>query len=58
MDITDIRTQIIIVLVGVAVLWVLFKAIKWAWRVGVVLLILLGLSFILPAVREWAFSLF
>lgn len=58
MDITDLKIQIIIVLAGVAALWVLFKALKWAWRIGVVVLIFFGLSFILPAMRKWAFSLF
>ena len=58
MDITDLRTQILIVLVVVAVLWVLFKALKWIWKFFFLFLIFLGLSFALPAIREWMFGLF
>lgn len=58
MDITDLKTQIIIVLVAVAVLWVLFKAMKWIRKLIFIFLVFLGLSFALPAMREWVFSLF
>ena len=58
MDITDLKTQILIVLVAVAVLWVLFKALKLIWKFVFIFLIFLGLSFALPAIREWVFGLF
>ena len=58
MDITDLKTQILIVLVAIAVLWVLFKALKVIWKIVFILLIFLGLSFALPAFREWIFGLF
>ena len=58
MDFTDLKTQIIIVLVAIAVLWVLFKALKMIWKLVFIVLIFLGLSFALPAVREWIFGLF
>ena len=58
MDFTDLKTQILIVLVSVAVLWILFKAFKLVWKLVFALLIFLGLSFALPAVREWIFGLF
>jgi len=58
MDFTDLRTQILVVLVAVAVLWVLFKALKLIWKVAFIFLVFLGLSFALPAVREWVFNFF
>jgi hypothetical protein len=58
MDVTDLKTQILIVLVAIAVLWVLFKALKIIWKVVFIVLIFLGLSFALPAFREWAFDIF
>ena len=58
MDIADFRTQILIVLVAIAVLWVLFKALKLIWKSVFIFLIFLGLSFALPTIREWIFNLF
>lgn len=58
MDITDLRTQILIVLVAVAALWVLFKALKLIWKFLVIVLLFLGLSFALPAIRDWVFNFF
>ena len=58
MDITDLKIQILIVLVAVVVLWVLFKAVKLIWKFVLIFLIFLGLSFALPAIREWVFGLF
>ena len=58
MDIADFRIQILIVLVAIAVLWVLFKALKLIWKFVFIFLIFLGLSFALPAIREWISGLF
>jgi hypothetical protein len=58
MDIHDLGTQVVIVLFAVALLWLLFKALKWIWRITLIVLIFLALSFILPAVREWIFGFF
>ncbi|MCK5082457.1 MAG: hypothetical protein KAR31_06080 [Candidatus Omnitrophica bacterium] len=58
MDFTDLGTQILIALVVIAVLWVLFKALKLIWKIGFIVLVVLALSFALPAAREWIFGLF
>ena len=58
MDITDFKTQILIVLAAIVVLWILFKALKLIWKFVFIFLIFLGLSFALPAIREWVFGLF
>ncbi|MCK5013992.1 MAG: hypothetical protein KAS66_09240 [Candidatus Omnitrophica bacterium] len=58
MDFTDLKTQILIVLVAVAVLWVVFKALKLIWKLAFIFLVFLGLSFALPAFREWIFKFF
>ena len=58
MDVTNPKTQILIILVAVAVLWVLFKALKVIWKLVFIFLVFLGLSFALPAFREWIFGLF
>ena len=58
MDLTDLRTQIVVALVAIAVLWVLFKALKVIWKLVFIFLVFLALSFALPAFREWIFGLF
>lgn len=58
MDIMEHKILIVVILVGIAVLWVLFKALKLIWKFVFVFMIFLGLSFALPAMREWIFGLF
>ncbi len=58
MDITDLRIQILIVLVSIALLWFFFKMLKMVWKLTFIVLIFLGLSFALPAMREWIFDFF
>ncbi|MCK5083518.1 MAG: photosystem II protein Y [Candidatus Omnitrophica bacterium] len=58
MDLTDLRTQIVVALVAIAVLWVLFKALKVIWKLVFIFLVFLALSFALPVFREWIFGLF
>jgi len=58
MDIHHLGTQIVIILVAVAFLWLLFKVIKLFWKLTLIFMIFLVLSFLFPAVREWVFNLF
>lgn len=55
---TDILFWGIIVLAVWTVLWIFFKILKLAWQFTFLGLIILGLSFALPATREWIFDLF
>ncbi len=57
MDIADFKIQILIVLAAIAFLWLFFKAMKLIWKLGFIFLIFLGLSFALPAIRQWIFDL-
>jgi len=56
MDIADLRIQILTVLAVIAVLWVMFKVLKMIWKIAFICLVFVGLSFALPAVREWVFG--
>ncbi len=58
MEITDFRIQILVVLISVALIWLFFKALKAVWKLTFVVLVFLGLSFALPAMREWIFNIF
>jgi len=58
METVDLRTQILIILAAIAFLWLSIKTLKWIWKLSFGVFIFLGLSFALPAIREWIFGLF
>ena len=58
MDITALKTQIVMALAALVILWIFFKVLKLIWKITVVFLIFVGLSFALPTMREWIFGFF
>jgi len=58
MDFNNLGTQIVIALVAIVSLWLLLKTMKIVWKFLLILLILLALSFALPAMREWILNFF
>jgi len=57
MDIERLAIQFLIVLAALAILWLFIKTLKIAWKIFVIVTVFLALSFALPAIREWIFSL-
>jgi hypothetical protein len=58
MDFNHLATQVGIVLAAIMILWLFLKTLKIVWKIFFVVLIFLALSFALPAIRQWIFSLF
>jgi len=58
MDLNHLGVQLAIVCVTVVSLWLFIKTLKIIWKLFFLFLIFLALSFALPAVREWIFSLY
>jgi len=61
MEISGLGMQIVIVFLVILFVWLFLrvfrKTVKVLWKVLLVCLVLLALSFVLPAVREWVFNL-
>ena len=58
MNFDDIFIKIGIVIGTIIFLWLFFKLLKIIWKLSLIVMICLVLSFALPSMREWVLGVF
>jgi len=58
MNFEHLGIQIAIVLASIVFLWLFIKTLKLIWKLLLITSVFLGLSFALPAVRDWIMNFF